>query len=193
MCTRRAAGFTLIEATLSMVIVSIAVAGVMLLFDRAAQSSADTLVQKQAYAVAAALLAETEAAPFTYCDPTDPRVATASGAFLGPGGCAATVEALGPEPGQTRYSAATPFNNVNDYNGFAMGPGVRDVTGAVVGGAALSNYTATVTTAPIAFGGIPAADANGAPQVLLVTVTVDVNNVQAVLQGIRTRYAPNSP
>jgi len=191
MCTNHR-GFTLIEATLSIVIVSIAAAGVMLLFQKTASSSADALALKQAYAVAQAMLEEVEGEPFTYCDPRDANVKTATGAFVGAGGCAATVEGLGPELGETRYSAANPFNNVNDYNGFAM-VGVRDITGAVVGGAALTGYTTTVTTQPFAFGGIAAQDAHFAPQVLLVTVTVTGNNVAATLQGIRTRYAPTSP
>jgi len=179
--------------TLTLVIISIAAAGVMLLFEGAAKNSGEALLEKQAYAVAEGLLAEVEAAPFTYCDPNDPRVTSATGAFAGGTGCAATVEALGPELGETRYAAANPFNNVNDYNGFVMGPGVLDVTGAAVGGAPLAAYTATITTTPIAFGGIVAVDGNGAAQVLQVSVTVTANNVQAVAEGIRTRYAPNSP
>jgi MSHA pilin protein MshD len=186
-------GFTLIEVTLSLVIISIAAAGVMLLFEGTAKSSAEMLLEKQAYAVAEGLLAEITAAPFTYCDPNDPRVTTATGAFVGGTGCTATVEGLGPELGETRYAIANPFNNVNDYNGFVMGPGVRDVTGALMGGAGLGAYTATVTTTPIAFGGIGALDANGAAQVLQVTVTVTANNIQAVAEAIRTRYAPKSP
>jgi len=176
-------GFTLIEATVSMVVVSIAAAGVMLLFQGAVRGSADTLAQKQAYAVAQSLLEEIEGMPFTYCDPRDANVKTASS----PAGCAATAEGLGPELGETRYAPANPFNNVNDYNGFVMGPGVLDVSGAAVGGPAFANYTTTVTTVPLAFAGIPASES------LLITVTVDAGNVHAVLQGIRTRYAPNTP
>ena len=34
------------------------------------------------------------------------------------GGCPVLAEAMGPEPGETRYSSTLPFDNVNDYHGF---------------------------------------------------------------------------
>ncbi|MCZ7653380.1 MAG: hypothetical protein M5R42_02490 [Rhodocyclaceae bacterium] len=69
--------------------------------------------------------------PFTFCDPDDANASTATGAFVGVNSCAATVEAMGPEAaqGETRYAALRPFDNVNDYNGFAMAGGILDITG----------------------------------------------------------------
>ncbi len=83
----------------------------------------------------------------------------------------------------------TPFDNVNDYNGFALpGPGcpagICDITGAAIAG--LDAYTAAVAVTPLVFGGIAAADA------LQIAVTVTgPGNIVVTLDGIRTRYAPN--
>lgn len=166
------------------VIVGIAVGGIMLMFANTTRASADPLIRKQALAIAESLLEEVRLMPFTFCDPDDANASTATGAFVGAGGCAATVEAMGPEGGETRYAALTPFDNVNDYDGFAMAGGILDITGTPIAG--LGAYSATVAVTPIAFGGIPATDA------LQITVTVTgPANVAVTLDGIRTRYAPN--
>ena len=144
MCTSSGRGFTLIELVLSIAIMGIAVAGVLAAYDYAVRDSADPIVKKQALAIAESLLQEIQQMPFTYCDPDDPAVSTATSAA----GCA-TPEANGPEAGETRYSATTPFDNVNDYGaaisgnpGFSMNP-IRDITNTVITG--LDAYTATVT------------------------------------------------
>src|ERR1035437_5893435 len=93
------AGFTLIELVLFIAIIGIAVAGVLIAYDYAARGSADPVVRKQALAIAEALLEEIQQMPFTYCDPDDPAVSTATSAA----GCA-TPEAMGPEAGESRYS-----------------------------------------------------------------------------------------
>ncbi len=174
----REIGFTLIELVLFIVIVGIAVAGVLLAYDFAARGSADPVVRKQALAIAESLLQEIQQMPFTYCDPDDPAVSTATS----PAGCA-TPEALGPEPGETRYSAATPFDNVNDYHLFGMSP-IRDIGNNAIAG--LDLYTVAVTITPAAPGGIPGTDA------LQITVTVaGPANITVTLDGYRTRYAPN--
>ena len=49
--------------------------------------------------------------------------------IFGRGACAATVESIGPE-GETRY-ANPRFDNVNDYQGFCMGPGTPVCADAV--------------------------------------------------------------
>ena len=172
------AGFTLIELVLFIAIMGAGVAGVLLAYDFAARGSADPVVKKQALAIAESLLEEIQQMPFTYCDPDDPAVSTAGS----PAACA-TPEALGPEAGETRYDPNTPFDNVNDYNGFSMNP-IRDITNTVIGG--LGAYTASVTIAPVAFNGIPNTDA------LQITVTVTgPANVTVTVDGYRTRYAPN--
>ena len=185
MCTsraRRAAGFTLIELAAFIALVGIAVAGVLLAYNAAARDSADPIVKKQALAIAESLLEEIQQMPFTYCDPDDPAASTATSAA----GCA-TAEAVGPEAGETRYSATTPFDNVNDYHGYntatEMPPGIKDITGAALAG--VGAYNASVTVAPAALGGV------GAGEALLITVTVSgPTNVSVRLDAYRTRYAP---
>lgn len=166
------------------VIVGIAAGGILMVFANTTRASADPLIRKQALAIAESLLEEIRLMPFTFCDPDDANASTATGAFVGVNGCATTVEAMGPEAGETRYAALTPFDNVNDYNGFALAGGILDVTGATVAG--LGAYSAAVAVAPFAFGGVAAAEA----QQITVTVT-GPGNVSVVLDGIRTRHAPN--
>ena len=179
-----AIGFTLVELIIAISIISLAVAGVMLAVTTAVRSSSEPVVQDQALAIAKSLLEEIESMPFTYCDPNDPAVYTATSAA----GCT-TPEVLGPELGETRYSPTNPFNNVNDYNGFNTAtdslPGIRDVTGTLISG--LSAYNASVTITPTALGSVPATAS------LLISVTVTgPGNVSVTVEGYRTMYAPNS-
>src|SRR5882762_11176683 len=114
-------GISPIELILFIVIVGIAVAGVVGVLSMATRASADPMIQKQALAVAEALLEEVQLQPFTYCDPDDPQAATAQSAAPAPPGCtsAAAVETLGAEATppygpETRTSATNPYDNVND-------------------------------------------------------------------------------
>lgn len=166
------------------VIVGVAAGGILVMFVNTTRASADPLIRKQALAIAESLLEEIRLMPFTFCDPDDANAETATGAFVGPGGCAATVEAMGPEAGETRYAALTPFDNVNDYNGFAMAGGILDITGTPI--TELGAYGATVAVTPLVFGGIAATEA----QQISVTVTGPAN-IAVTLDGIRTRHAPN--
>jgi len=175
-----------------MVIVSVAVAGVMGVYMVTTRSSADPLVRKQALAIAESLLEEVRAMPFTFCDPDDPNVYTATGAAGCTGGAGGANDEsrlpLGPEAGETRYAAANPFDNVSDYAGFdtaaAVPAGICDISGACI--AALAGYRAQVAVVNAAFNGIPAADA------LLITVTVTGPTAETItLSAVRSRYAPN--
>ena len=195
MCIRER-GLTLIEMIVFILVVSIALTGVLLVMNRTTARSSDPLVRKQALAIAEGLLEEVELMPFTLCDADDAHVTTAQAATVNaadPAQCASTADALGPEAGETRYAAATPFDHVGDYHGFdtasASPSGVRDITGSQVGPA---GYAASVSVQQAAFGSagfnVPAAAA------LLVTVTVTGPGNESVrLQGYRTRYAPRSP
>jgi MSHA pilin protein MshD len=179
----RRRGFTLVELVLSIVIMAVGFAGLFAAFDNSAHGSADAAVKKQALAIAESMLAEIQQMPFTYCDPDDPAVSTAAN----PAACA-IPEAMGPEAGETRYSAATPFDNVNDYNGYntaaEVPSGIKDITNTPIGG--LSGYNASVAVTQVAFGGIAAADS------LRIVVTVTgPSNVTATVDGYRARYAPN--
>ena len=192
MCTRPdQRGFSMIELVMFIVIVGIALAGVMLAMNMVTRGSSDPLIHKQALAIAESLLEEVELMPFTFCDPDDVNAATAASAVVAVGSCATTVEALGPEAGETRYDAITPFDNVSDYNGFAMAAGaLLDITGTPVGPA---GYAAAVTVAPAGIPAVGGSPAIAADEALLITVTVTgPNGKQVVLDGIRTRYAPRA-
>jgi len=203
-------GISLIELIMFIVIVSVALAGILLVMDTVTKSSADPLIHKQSLAIAESLLEEVELMPFTYCDPDDLNAASAVSATVGGSGCNSTVEALGPEnafteqsTAETRYSTSTPFDNVNDYHGCQMNTGVanagcdstgtggiRDITPTNPAIAALSGYRAAVSVAAIDFGGITAASGDA----LQITVTVTgPDGVGVAVEGIRTRYAPRTP
>src|SRR2546429_9538208 len=118
----RARGVTLLELIVFIVIVSTAVVGILTALDVSNRLSADPMIQKQALAIAEALLEEVQLQPFTYCDPDDPQAATAQSAAVGATGCtaAASVETLGAEATppygpETRTSPTNPYDNVNDY------------------------------------------------------------------------------
>jgi MSHA pilin protein MshD len=181
-------GFSLIELIMFIVIVSIAVAGVLGVLNMATRASSDPLIQKQALAIAEALLEEVQLQPFTYCDPDDPNAATA----LNTAGCTAGgAEAIGAELSapygpETRTGGTTPFDNVNDYHNYSMS-GITDITGAAITG--LELYSATVSVANQALAPVPASES------LLITVTVtgpQGSNTTVVLDGYRVRYAPNA-
>jgi MSHA pilin protein MshD len=183
---RRERGLSLIELVVFIVVLAVGVTGVAILFNQMTRSSVDPVVRKQALAIATSLMEEIELHAFTYCDPDDPAVGTATSAA----GCA-TAEAIGPEPGETRY-ADPQFDNVNDYDGFSMSGGIRDITNTLVPG--LGAYTASVSVQPISAGELPGIPAS---EGLRITVSVSRAGGPAganiVLQGYRLRYAPNVP
>src|SRR6266498_3277676 len=120
MCSRRRSrGVSLIEAVVFIIVLGIGFAGMLVLYNTATRGSVDPLVRKQALAIASSLLEEIQLRGFTYCDPDDANVYTASSATVGANGCASTVEGppFGPEAGETSRAL---FDNVNDYNNFQM-------------------------------------------------------------------------
>ena len=181
--SRHARGVSLVELIVFIVIVSVGIVGILGVLNFTAAHSADPMIRKQVLAIAESLLEEVELMPFTYCDPDDANAATAQAAVVGATGCATTVEAIGPEAGETRYSTTAAFDNVNDYDGFAM-TGIRDLSNTVVAG--LENYSASVS---VTAGGLGLASAD----VLLIAVTANgPGNESITLHGYRTRHAPNS-
>lgn len=187
-------GVTLVELIVAMVIIAAAVGGVLTTFQVATRGSADPMLQKQALAIAESLLEEVQLMPFTFCDPDDPQASSATSNAVGPTGCssAAMVEIIGPEGGETRYAAATPFDNVSDYNAFdsvaEMPPGLKSITNTDLG---LDGYAATIALAQEALG--PAGSQVPAPESLRITVTVTgPANTTVTLTGYRTRYAPRA-
>ncbi len=164
------------------VIVGAAIAGVLPVFIQATAASVDPMIRRQALAVAESVMSEVMLMPFTFCDPDDDNAETATISA----GCATTAESLGAEGGENRYGTPQ-FDNVNDYNGFSMS-GIKDITNTAVTG--LSNYNASVAVAAAALGSITA----GSGDALRITVTVTgPSNTSIVLDGYRSRHAPNSP
>jgi MSHA pilin protein MshD len=189
MCSKaRSRGLSLIELIFFIVILAIGFSATFLLYTQATRGSVDPVVRKQVLAIATSVLEEIELRGFTYCDPDDANVYTATSATVGPNGCAAaaTVEAIGPESGETTRAQ---FDNVNDYHGFQMLTGILDITGTPVPG--LSDYKVTNVTVASAGASFTLPDANDA---LLISVTVTgPADVSVTLHGYRFRYAPNSP
>lgn len=177
----RQRGLSLIELVIFMVVVSAALAGVLRIFIQATSASADPMLRRQALAIAESLMEEVQLMPFTFCDPDDANVDTATSSA----GCASSVEALGPEAGENRF--ATPqFDNVNDYNGYTMS-GIVDITNTAVAG--LSGYSASVAVAPAALNTITA----GSGDALRITVSVNApGGINITLDGYRSRHAPNA-
>jgi MSHA pilin protein MshD len=182
----RAGGLSLIELIIFIVVVAIAVTGVLIVLTTAARSSSDPAIRKQMLVIAESLLEEVELMPFTYCDPDDTSVLTATSTA----GCtvASNAEgALSPQASEARGSLATPYDNVWDYNAFSI-TGITDITGTAIPG--LSGYRASVSVAAAALSTITLASGDA----VLITVTVTAPNGDSIaLSGYRTRYAPNSP
>jgi len=183
--TARQRGISLVELIVFIVVVSVAAAGVLIAFSSSTRASADPMVQKQALAIAEALLEEVQLQPFTYCDPDDTAEATAlssAGCTGGAGG--ANDESRTPLTHEGESRTAIPvFDNVSDYNGLPLNP-ITDINGSAL---ALDGYSASITVAPQGIGVIPADEA------LLITVSVSgPGNTTVVLHGYRVRYAPNA-
>ncbi len=195
---RSVRGFTLIDLLMVIVLTGIVAGTMTVVFSRLAEQSAQGLREKQAQILAQGLLAEVRAMPFTYCDPQDARVASASRARLGAADCATQVDGLGPEPGESRSNPAARFDGVSDYQNFSMpGPGCAslcDRNGSPLPVAGLlAACRASVLLAPLALPGVPALDGDGRPQALSISVSVACPGMAtAVAEGVRLRYAPNA-
>lgn len=182
---RLQAGLSLIELLMFIVIVGIGLAGILSVLNLTVQKSADPMIRKQMLMVAEALLEEVELMPFTYCDPNDANVLTATS----PTGCATWAEGTTTIPAsETRGSSTNPFNNVGDYGGstgtLSISP-LTDISNTAIG--LLSGYSATVNVVTSSLGGIAPTES------LLITVTVTAATGESLaLSGYRTRYAPNS-
>jgi len=160
MCTnnslRQQRGISLIELIMFIVIVSVALAGIMLVMDTVTRSSADPLLRKQALAVAEAMLEEVRLQP-----------------LVGPG----CVGILGAD------AARNGASSVCDYDGYSTTSGILDFSSnAPVGG--LGSYDVTnVSVAQIpTLGGTAITAGSG----VVVTVTVsDPMGVTIAATGYR--------
>lgn len=199
MSTRAAArGLTLLEVVIFIVVLSVGFAAMLILYNQVTRSSVDPLVRKQALAIAQSLLEEIELMPYTYCDPDDANVTTATSAAIGPTGCATLPEAMGKEAGESRYDNTQRFDNVNDYNNFCMGPGcpvgsdavITTVTGTPI--PALTDYRVAVSIQQISAGPFDPVPTDAGLSIT-VTATHVPTGTAASLTGYRFRYAPTSP
>jgi MSHA pilin protein MshD len=187
---RRQRGLSLIEVVVFIIVLGIGFAGILVLYNQLTRTSVDSLVRKQTLAIASSLLEEIELRGFTYCDPDDPAVFTA----LADTDCA-TKEDIGTEGAETRYGPLR-FDNVSDYNSFAMGagkvdPNIRDINN--VPNAALAAYSVDVGVAKITLGDLPSVAS--VDDALRITVTAKhvPTDITVSLVGYRLRYAPRSP
>jgi len=160
MCTRhRQLGISLIELIMFIVIVSVALAGILLVMNVTTKNSADPLVRKQALAAAESLLEEVELQDFI----------RASGAVV-----AGTV---------TQGNRASAYHIVKEYDTFATTgiytvDGITPITG-------LGNYNVSVSVANAALGDITSGSGNA----VLITVTVTDPQLNAMkISGYRTAY-----
>lgn len=202
---RRCRGISLIELVVFIAIIAVGIGGILGVMNFTTRASADPLAQKQALAIAEAYLEEVLAMPFTYCDPDDVNAATArlTDAVVAPAApatdptrCATNLEAMGAENMgglETRGSTTIPYDNVNDYSNLAAGA-PASVDGTAIGGLGAYSVSVAVAAADLvaSSGTVTANDANTRPRSLRVTVTVTGPGTTVVLDGYRTRYAPNA-
>ena len=180
----RCRGISLVELVVFIGIISVGLAGILGVMNFTTRASADPLVQKQALAIAEAYLEEILAMPFTYCDPDDPAAADAQVT----GDCA-IPDALGIEgPGPEARAGASPFDNVSDYAALPLAA-PANVDGTPIGGLEAYRVAVAVVQEALAAntGTVPAA----ASLRIRVTVT-GPNDVNVVLDGYRSSYAPNA-
>jgi MSHA pilin protein MshD len=177
-------GLTLIELILFILVVSIGLAGVLMAINTAVARSADPMIAKQALAAAESLLEEIELQPFTYCDPGDTAATTAASSA----GCTTAAQSMDTPgnwgAGKTRYGPVF-FDNVADYNGFAMTGTLNDIFQQSSTRLAGYNASVSVTQVGTGFGLSSNADA------LRIDVTVTGSGNAVTVTGFRFRHSPN--
>jgi MSHA pilin protein MshD len=180
---RRAAGLTLVELLVFILVLGIGLVAVLLAINTGVARSADPMIRKQALAAAESLLEEVALQPFTFCDPRDGYATSATGAATcnqltfsmdNPGNWGSGKSRYGPEF----------FNNVADYNNFSMTGTLEDLFQQA--SSRLTGYGASirVTQAGAAFG-LPNAE------VLRIDVSVTGGGEAVTLTGFRFRHSPN--
>ena len=166
-------GLTLIELIFFIVIVSFGLAGILTVLNVTTASSADPMVRKQMLTLAENVLEEVRMQSFGWCDPDDVRFTTATNAGINATGCAGGTAA------EARGNALNPWDQVTDYNNANLNTSLA-LTAFPPG------YTAEVV--------LQADDLNGVTggEALRIVVTVRFGPETLVLEGYRTRFAPNA-
>jgi MSHA pilin protein MshD len=151
-------GISLVELILFIIIVSVALAALVLVLNVTIKGSVDPLIHKQALAIAESLLEEVELQDFS--NPT--------GGFTG---------------AATQVNRAL-FDDVMDYNGFATtGIYPADGSGIVVTGLTNYNVRVAVVKTTVAWGTIPAGEA---AQITVTVTDPGGQTLEAV--GYRVNY-----
>lgn len=162
-------GFTLVELVVYIVVCSLAMTGVLALYQNAAAKSANALAAQRSLEAARALMEEIEALPLSECERPE-----ALGACAG-------ADSLEPRAGRERGSERSPFATAADYNGYWASP-PRDLSGAPFPG--LEGYRIEARLTPMAVGLAPASDA------ARIDVIVTGPSGRQTLTGYRLRRAP---
>ncbi len=163
-------GLTFVELIFFIVVVTVGLTGILTVLDVTTSRSADPMVRKQMLGIAEGVMEEVRLQSFGWCDPDDANATTAANAA----GCA------GGTPAETRGSALAPWDQVTDYNGAVLNT-------SLAGTAFPAGYSAAVQVlATDSLGGVAGGEA------LRLRVTVSFGAETLVLEGYRTRYAPNA-
>ena len=120
----RSRGFTLIELIIFIVIVGVAMAGILSVFNTSVKSSADPMVRKQTIAIAESLLEEI-----------------------------LQKEYVNPSGGNTGSTRAL-FDDVDQYAGYSTSGGMVDVSGTAVTGLGSYNISPAVTVSTATLGSL---------------------------------------
>ena len=153
-------GFSLVEAIVFIVIVSVALAGVLSVMNFTTKHSADPLIRKQTIAVAESLLEEISLQNFT-----------------------TTSAAVAPTQANRPF-----FDDIGDYNGFnTTGISPIDSSGVIPGLSGYNVVSVTVVSADLGpASNLISAASNNAK---IITVTVQgPDGVSVALSGYRTAY-----
>ncbi len=148
-------GISLIELVMFIVIISIAMAGILLVMNNVIRHSADALVRKQALSIAESFLEEIQ--------------------LQGISGVNASTGSANAD--------RTTFDNVFNYHNYFTTGGVKAMDGAtVVPGLSGYNVASVVIPIPVALGNIPALSASA---VMITVTVSDPSNQTLAATGYR--------
>jgi MSHA pilin protein MshD len=170
-------GATLVELVISIVIISVGLAGIVSVINRNVLSSADPMAQHQAVAIAEAYLEEILLKDF--CDPNNAAGCT-------PGNAPGTANCLVCDAAFVEGGRAS-YDNVCDYNSLPPGAPADQNNNAITG---LGNYSVSVSVLTNATlnTGAPTQLAGASCQVLRVEVTVTGPAGTYAVSGYRANY-----
>ena len=154
-------GVSLVELIMFIVIVSVALAGILLVLNVTTKGSADPLVHKQAIAAAESLLEEIQLQDFS-------------------------AESGVEHANVTQENRASEYHIVSDYNNFATS-GIFSLADAASESAVLPNYNASVAVSGVTLGEAPNQIQEGSAVLITVTMTVP-QGTPIEISGYRTDY-----